>query len=181
MDTQVLWYLSRASGLVSLALFTATVVLGLLTAGRLGTPGFPRFAVQSLHRNLSVLSLVFLLVHIGGAVLDGYVEIRWVDALVPFASAYDPFWLGLGALSLDLVLAVVITSLLRTRLSPGVWRGVHLASYAAWPVAVVHGFAMSGPDTAWVLGFDVVCVAAAATALYWRTTRVHPDTTARVP
>ncbi|OLR94718.1 ferric reductase-like transmembrane domain-containing protein [Actinokineospora bangkokensis] len=177
----VLWYISRATGLVSLALFTATLVLGLLTAGRFAAAGLPRFAVQRLHRNLSLLSLAFLVVHVVSAVSDGYVEIGLVDAVVPFASAYDPFWLGLGAVAFDLLLAVLITSLLRTRLPLEVWRGVHLASYASWPVALVHGFAMAGDDTAWVLGFDVVCVAAAAGALLWRTTRLHPDTPVRTP
>jgi sulfoxide reductase heme-binding subunit YedZ len=163
-----LWYLSRGTGVLSLVLLTAVVVLGVLTRGGRALPGLPRFAVAGLHRNASLLSIAFLVVHVATAVIDPYVSIRWFDALVPFVGSYQPVWLGLGALSLDLMLAVVVTSLLRQRVGQRVWRLVHYSVYASWPVALVHSFTL-GPDI--TKGPQLVlaasCVAASVTALAW--------------
>src|SRR5581483_8167145 len=122
MNQHALWYLTRGSGIVALLLLTAATVLGLTTAARLATRRWPRFVVESLHRNLSLLSTVFVVVHIASAVLDKYVSLNWLDALVPFGAAYKPLWIGLGALSLDCFLAVAVTSLIRVRLGYRTWR-----------------------------------------------------------
>ena len=135
---QALWFASRATGLVSLLLLTGTVVLGCAHAARTGGgPTWPRFALHSVHRNLSLLTVLFLAVHVGTAIIDPYVQLHWTHALVPFVSSYHPFWLGLGSIALDLVLASVVTSLVRARLPHRVWRLVHLTSYR--PTAACRG------------------------------------------
>lgn len=134
-----LWYLTRGSGVVSLLLLTATTLLGVLTAGRWRSDRWPRFAVTALHRNLTLLALVFIGVHVGTTIADGYAPIGVKDAFVPFLSAYRPVWLGFGALTLDLLLALTITSLLRTHIGYRTWRALHWAAYATWPLALVHG------------------------------------------
>ena len=166
---KALWYLTRGSGVVSLVLLTAATVLGITTAVRWATVRWPSFVVEGLHKNVSLLSIVFLAVHITTAVVDGYVPIRWLDAVVPFAGQYKALWLGLGALSFDLLLAVAITSLVRVRLGYKIWRGVHWAAYAAWPVAVIHGLGI-GSDTSqgWMQLTDLVAVAAVLAAVCWR-------------
>ncbi len=164
-----LWYLSRGTGVLSLVLLTVVIVLGVLTRGGRRLPGLPRFAVAGLHRNVSLLSVTFLAVHITTAVIDPYVTIHWFDAIVPFVSGYQPLWLGLGALSLDLMLAAVVTSLLRQRIGQRLWRIVHLTVYASWPVALVHTFAL-GPDvrSGYQLVLAASCVLASAAAIGWR-------------
>ncbi|MGZ4666627.1 MAG: ferric reductase-like transmembrane domain-containing protein [Frankiaceae bacterium] len=164
-----LWYFSRATGVVTLGLLTLVVLLGVLTRGGKPLPGLPRFAVAGLHRNASLLVLVMLAVHISAAVLDSYAPISLADAVIPFVSAYRPFWLGLGALSFDLLLAVIATSLLRPYLGVRVWKAVHWAAYAAWPVALVHGLG-TGTDASegWMLAFTAVCVGVAVLAVIWR-------------
>ena len=102
---------------------------------------WPRFATTFLHRNISMLAVVFLVAHVATVVLDGFAPIGWKDAVVPFASAYRPLWLGFGAVAFDLVLALVVTSLLRNRIGPRTWRLVHWLAYVCWPFAVVHGLA----------------------------------------
>ena len=139
MDPQILWYAGRATGAVSLVLFTAVLVVGILTAGRAGVAGLPRAGVQRLHRSLSLVAIVFLTVHIVTTIVDGYVDIGWWDVVVPFAAGYDPFWVGLGTVAVDLLVAIGITSALRRRLPLGVWRAVHLTAYAMWPIALLHG------------------------------------------
>jgi sulfoxide reductase heme-binding subunit YedZ len=169
VNAKALWYLTRGSGIVSLILLTLAVLAGILTSTRWVKPRWPRFVVEGLHRNLSLLSTVFVVVHIASAVLDGYVSIRWIDAIVPFGAAYKPLWLGLGALSLDAFLAIAVTSLLRVRLGYRTWRGVHWLAYGCWALALVHGLgAGSDRNQAWMLGLDLVAVASVAVATGWR-------------
>jgi DMSO/TMAO reductase YedYZ heme-binding membrane subunit len=178
---QTAWFISRGTGLVSLILLTATVVLGVLTSGRFATSTTPRFAVSALHRNISLLAIVFLVVHISTAILDGYVPLHWIDVVIPFIADYHPFWLGLGAVAIDLLLAVMVTSLLRARMPLKVWRGVHWLSYACWPIAVAHGLGIGGADSklGWVITLNVVCVLAVAGISVWRANRTDADAEAR--
>ncbi len=167
---QLFWFVSRAAGLVSLVLLTTTVVLGITGKVRVALPGLPRFVLAHLHRNLSLLTVLFLGVHVSTAVIDPFAGIRWVDTVVPFLSGYRTFWLGLGVVALELLAALVLTSVLRARIGLRAWRAVHWAAYACWPVAVVHGLGMGGPDsrTPWVLVLTVGCVALVAGALVRR-------------
>ncbi len=157
----VTWYVARATGVVTLAFLTASVLLGILTSFRWSSPNWPRFVVEFVHRNVSLLVLVFLAIHVATVVLDAFAPIRWIDVVIPFVSAYRPFWLGLGAVAFDLLLALVVTSLLRHRIGYTPWRVVHWLAYACWPVAVLHGLG-TGSDTksGVVLVFTAACVVA---------------------
>ncbi len=165
----VLWYLTRATGAVALLLLTASLVLGVADVRRLSTAGWPRFMVDSLHRSVSLLALVFLVVHILTSVLDSYASISLVNAVVPFTGSYRPLWLGLGAVAFDLMLAVVITSLLKGRIGYRAWRAVHWLAYASWPLALVHGLG-TGSDvkSSWLLVLSVVCSLAVLAAVVSR-------------
>jgi hypothetical protein len=164
-----LWYATRATGTMTLLLLTATVVLGVAGTARWVSPRWPRLVTSGLHRNLSLLVVSFLAVHILTALLDTFAPVGWASVLVPFASAYRPLWLGLGTLASDLVLTLVITSLLRARLGLRAWRAVHWLAYAAWPVALWHGLG-TGTDARLplTLGIDVACAAAVLAVAAWR-------------
>ena len=168
-----LWYVSRATGLAALLLLTASVLLGLLVAGRLSSDRWPRFLTQGLHRNVSLLVLVFLALHVGSIVLDTYTSIPLAAAFVPFVSSYKEVWLSLGAVALDLLIALVVTSLLRDRLGYRVWRRLHWLAYACWPVAVVHGFGI-GTDRSlhWVIAPTIGCVGSVFAVATWRVVTV---------
>jgi methionine sulfoxide reductase heme-binding subunit len=169
VSSQALWYLTRGSGAVSLVLLTLALVLGILTSARWARDRWPRFVVDGLHRNLSLMSTVFVAVHIASAVIDGYVPIRWIDAVVPFDAVYRPLWLGLGALSLDVFIAVALTSLLRARLGHRVWRQVHWLAYGCWVLAFAHGLgAGSDRGQPWMLAINAVAAVSVAAALAWR-------------
>ncbi|HEY2259909.1 MAG TPA: ferric reductase-like transmembrane domain-containing protein [Solirubrobacteraceae bacterium] len=157
----VYWYVTRASGTVALILLTLSVVVGVAAVGRAHSPQWPRFVVDGVHRTSSLLAVVFLVVHIVTSVLDGFAPIGWLDSVIPFTGAYRPLWLGLGAVSFDLLLAVLITSLVRARLGYSGWRAVHWLAYAAWPVALIHGYG-TGSDVhqAWMLVISMACTAA---------------------
>jgi methionine sulfoxide reductase heme-binding subunit len=161
------WYLSRASGFVSLVLFSTTVVLGLLTAGRVASPNWPRFVTEDLHRNLALVTASFVAVHACMLLFDKYIGISPFAVLIPFTSTYLPIWVGLGALAFDVLLTLVITSLLRTRMTHRTWRLVHWLVYLGWPVAVAHTIGV-GTDRIWVLVVVAVCVGSVLAAGAYR-------------
>ena len=164
-----LWYATRATGLVTLLLLTVTVLLGILTTGRFATGNWPRFLTVGLHRNLSLLTVVFVALHVATTVVNTFTAISLTAAFVPFSSSYKTFWLGLGAVALDLLIALVATSLIRNRLGVRAWRGVHWAAYACWPVALAHGLG-AGTDrsTLWVFVLTVASAAVVAGVATWR-------------
>lgn len=161
-----LWYATRGSGYAALVLLTASVVLGVLAAQRWRSAEWPRFLVQAVHRSVSLLVLVFLGLHIVTAVLDPFAGLGVRDATVPFSSSYRPLWLGLGVVAMELLVALVVTSLVRQRLGYRAWRAVHWLAYACWPLALVHGLG-TGTDAAsgWGLLIDLCCIGAVAFAV----------------
>jgi methionine sulfoxide reductase heme-binding subunit len=172
----IYWYLTRSTGAVALVLLTLAIALGVLDVRRFSTPRWPRFVVDSLHRNVSLLAMVFLLLHILTSVLDSFAPISLVDAVVPFAGSYRPFWLGLGAISFDLLLAVTITSLLRKRMGYASWRAIHWLTYASWPVALLHGLG-TGSDvkSTWLLALSIACLAVVLGAVLIRVVDGWPE------
>ena len=160
-----LWYTARATGVVALILLTLTVALGVAGSTRLSPLGLPRLVRSGLHRNISLLSVAFVATHVLTTVLDPYAAISITSALVPFSSHYRPFWLSLGTIAFDMVLALVLTSMVRTRLSYRTWRAVHWLAYASWPIALWHGLG-TGSDSrvSWLLILDGVCVLVVAAA-----------------
>jgi len=163
------WFITRGSAVVTLILLTLTVALGVASAKRIEAAGVPRFVINAVHRNASLFAVVFLTIHVVTAVLDTYVHTRIVDAFIPFGAAYRSFWVGLGAISLDLFLAVLVTSLLRRHIGYRVWRATHWLAYASWPVALLHTLG-TGSDvgTTWMRVVTGVCVAIVAASVLTR-------------
>ena len=170
-----LWYASRACGTLALLLLTATVMLGIASGGRAVPRRIGRFEIGLLHRNLSLLTLVFLGVHVMTAVLDPFVHLKWAVSVVPFGASYRPLWLGLGTVGLDLLLAVAVTSALRRRLGVRRWKAVHWLAYAAWPLALFHGVG-TGTDTRLSLQLWLYagCLGAVVGAVWWRLAMAGP-------
>lgn len=169
MSNSLLWYTTRGAGAVTLILLSTVVVLGILSTLRVQSDRWPRFLTTGLHRNLALMTLVFLVLHIVTAVVDPYTNLGWAAAFIPFSSYYRTFWLGLGVISFELLLAIIITSLVRGYLGHRAWRAIHWLTYAAWPVGVIHGIG-TGTDTtsAWMLAITAACVAAVGMAIVLR-------------
>jgi sulfoxide reductase heme-binding subunit YedZ len=164
-----LWYSTRATGIVALLLLTASVVLGITTAGRAGGRRWPGFALADLHKRTSVMAMVFVVFHVLTAVVDSYVHIGWMSVVVPFTSGYQPLWTGLGTIAFDVLAAVAVSSVLRHRLSARLWRAIHWSTYACWPIAMAHALG-EGTD-AFAVWMDVlagVSTVAVLVSLVWR-------------
>jgi DMSO/TMAO reductase YedYZ heme-binding membrane subunit len=185
LHSQLIWFLNRGTGVVLVAVLTLSTAIGVLATGG-GSMRWPRFALQSLHRNVSLLAFALLLAHAAAPVLDTYVNhyapIAVLDAVVPFVSAYQPLALGLGTLAFDLIVVVVLTSLARQRLGRRTWFGVHLLTYAAWALGVVHGL-LIGTDaqTTWSLAVTGVSVAVVLAAVVARLLHRGPPQPAMRP
>jgi sulfoxide reductase heme-binding subunit YedZ len=164
-----LWYASRGTGVVALAMFTLVVLVGILTRGGRTLPGLSGWVTSSFHRNASLVAATFLIIHIATSIIDPYASIKIVDAFIPFVSSYRPLWLGLGAVAFDLMLAIIITSLLRNRMGSRSWRVIHWFTYVMWPLAVVHGFG-TGSDASqpWFVAITAMCVFLVLLAVIWR-------------
>jgi DMSO/TMAO reductase YedYZ heme-binding membrane subunit len=171
-----LWYLTRGTGATTLILLTVSVVLGVANVRRIRAAGLPRFVFDELHRNVSLLAIAFLLVHIVTTLFDPFAPINLIDAVIPFTSAYRPLWLGFGAIASDLLIAVTVTSVLRRRLGYPAWRAVHFLAYACWPVALLHGLGTgSDAKATWMIALTAACLVAVLVAAAARVSAGWPN------
>lgn len=162
------WFVTRGTGAVALVLLTISVALGVANVRRMELAGM-RFVLDALHRNVALLTVAFVLLHIITTLLDGFAPIVLIDVVVPFRSAYRPLWLGLGAVAFDLMAAVVLTSLVRHRFGHRAWRATHWLVYAGWPLALVHSYGTgTDPKAHWMLLLSGACVALVLVAVVAR-------------
>jgi predicted ferric reductase len=168
--TAALWDLGRGSGIAALVMLTVSVALGILGRSGRTALGLGRFGLNELHRTAALTGVGLVVVHLVSLFFDPYAQLRLVDMALPFLGSYRPFWLGLGTLAVDLLLVITVVSLLRQRVGPRVFRAVHWATYALWPVALTHAFG-TGTDatTLWMDLVGLSCVAGVVGAVGWRT------------
>jgi predicted ferric reductase len=169
IEGPLFWFANRGTGVVLLLLLTLTTVLGVLSTRGDAGRGLPRFVTQAFHRNLSMISLALLVGHVATAVLDTYVDIRWWQSFVPFINSnFKPLKLGLGTLALDLMVVVMVTSLIRHRVSHRPWRVIHVLAYACWGLSLAHSFGSTDADTGWGIAIGIVCAALVGLAVLYR-------------
>ncbi len=168
-----LWFVSRALGAMALLLLSVVIVLGILhntSVVKNADLGLPRFVLVALHRNLSLISVVFIALHVITVIVTDYVHLRIIDVFVPGIATFNPVAAAFGTVATDLVLAIVVTSMLRSRLSRRVWFWVHWTSYLCWPVSVVHAVlnASFRGTTWWTLAVPLLSMVAIVAALVYR-------------
>jgi predicted ferric reductase len=168
-----LWFVSRALGLVALLLLTLVIVLGILhdtSVVKNADLGLPRFVLVALHRNLSLITVVFVVLHVVTVVVTPYLRLRWIDTLVPGIAAYNPIAAAMGTVAVDLLVAITVTSLFRQRIPRRAWFLVHWTAYVCWPVTVLHAVlnASFRGTTWWTLVAPLLCLGALVAALLYR-------------
>ncbi len=166
MMDQAFWALGRGTGITALAFFTLSIALGIATRSGRPLVTLPRFAVEDVHRFAALVGTVMIVLHVGNLLLDPYAQLRLIDVVFPFLGAYKPFWLGLGTLAFDILIAVMVTSLLRQRVGLRTFRLVHWLTYLMWPIAFAHALG-NGTDTShgWFVLFAGACALTVAAAL----------------
>jgi len=168
----VVWYAARSAGIVAYLLLSSSVVLGLLMSTR-AKLGWPRFAVEEVHRFIAKLTGVFIVIHGGALLLDQVVPFTLQQELIPFTSSYRPFGVGLGIVSAELLAAIAVTNMLRAQIPYRLWRRVHTLTIVVWLGTTVH-LLLVGTDRAdpWLLGLCASAVTAVGLALAPRLARV---------
>lgn len=169
LGTQIMWYVTRSSGFIALLLLTMTVVLGVSSAQKVKVGKIPRVYFAELHRSIALFALVLLAIHIFTAVVDPFTKLGWTTAFDPFGRTYRPLYLGIGVTAFDLLLAILVTSLLRDRLKQRTWKKLHFLSYVIWVFAVVHGLG-TGTDShySFALAIYGVCLLAVVISVWVR-------------
>ena len=142
----ITWDTARAGGLVAYVLVTAAVAVGLVLRNRWQSSRWPRLVTNELHGYLSLLALVFIVIHVVAVAIDPFTHFGLAAVLVPFASHYRPVWMSLGIVALYLLLAVWVSSRLRRRIGHRLWRQIHVLAFAVYAAATVHGLG-TGSDT----------------------------------
>ena len=170
----VFWYVTRASGIIAWIVLTASVVWGVLMAGKVvGRRPGPKWMLD-LHRFLGGAAVVLVALHLSSLLLDSYTDFTPRDLVVPFASSWRPVAVAWGVLALYLLVAVEVSSLAMRRLPRKTWHVIHLASYACFLLVSVHaltaGTDVANPVARFVGVFGVVAVTllAALRTVTWR-------------
>jgi predicted ferric reductase len=107
-----------------------------------------------LHRYLGGIATIFVGVHIVALLGDTYVHFGLASVLIPFASRWHQVAVAWGITALYLLLAVELTSLIRTRVPKRLWRATHYASFPLFIVATIHALSAGTDARTW--GFEVV-------------------------
>jgi methionine sulfoxide reductase heme-binding subunit len=155
------WYAARAGGILAFALLTAAVIVGLLLSGRARIEGWPRFALEDVHRFVGLLAGTFILLHVGVLLVDGYLPFSLTSVLVPGVAPYRPVAVAAGVVSAELLAALAVANRYRKALAYRFWRRTHYLNFAVWLLALVHGIT-AGTDTRTPWGVALYLGAAAA-------------------
>ena len=169
LTSPYLWYTTRATGMVTLVLFTLVVSLGTLVANRVGGKKIGRFELNELHRSVTLVAMVFLVIHILTTLLDSYVSTGWLSPLIPLISSYRRVGVAIGAVAFDLIVAVWVSSLLKARVKYQSWRFIHWFSWLAFASAITHAY-LTGTDAKHGLGLALVvaCTLVVLVSALWR-------------
>ena len=145
MTPELCWYIARATGLVAWGLLTACVLLGLALSTRaLGRRPTSRWLLD-LHRYLGGLALLFVGGHLAAILADSFEHFTIADLVLPMSSQWRPGAVAWGVVSLYLLVAVEVTSLLVRRLPRSIWLAVHLSSYPLFAMTTAH-LLLAGSD-----------------------------------
>jgi methionine sulfoxide reductase heme-binding subunit len=169
LTSPYIWYTSRVSGVIALVMLTLVIVLGILISTRVGGRRVGRFEITEMHRSISLIAMIFVGIHVVTTVIDTYVNINWISAVVPMTSSYKRLPVAIGTVAIDFMLAVWLSSQLKERLDPRAWRAIHFSSYASFVAAAIHSY-LVGTDERSLWGLVVLgsCVAMVLLATLWR-------------
>jgi predicted ferric reductase len=166
----VTWNVARSGGFTAYVLLTLAVVVGLALSTQIQSPGrWPRLLNSELHNFLTLLSAIFVVVHVLAVWVDPFTHFGWSEVFIPFASHYRPEWMALGIVALYLGIAIGISTWLRPRIGYTWWRRLHVLTLGIYALVTIHGIG-TGSDTMtwWGLGIYLVSVVLVGSLFCWR-------------
>ena len=144
---QIWWFVTRAAGLIAYLLLWFSTVWGLAVPSKLVAPLLEQTYTFDFHQFISLLSIVFTVLHIIVLMVDQYLPFTIWQVLIPFLAPYRPFWVGVGAISFYIILLVTITFYLRKHIGMTAFRSIHELSLVGYLGATLHGL-FAGTDGA---------------------------------
>ncbi len=171
------WYVARAGGFTAYILLTLAVFTGAAQSLKWQGGKWPRMVNYETHNFLTLLSSVFIVVHVLAVWIDPFTSFTWFEVFVPFASHYRQVWVALGIVAFYLIIATIITSLLRNKIGYKVWRFLHLGTFIVFLLTTIHGIA-TGSDTRtwWAALIYFVCFGAVSGIIMLRALTPAPQT-----
>lgn len=164
---QVTWDIARSGGFVAYGLLTLAVALGLALSMRWQAPHWPRLINSELHNFVTLLSLVFVIIHVLAVWLDPFTAFGWAEVFIPFVSHYRAVWMAFGIVALYLGLALAASVWLRRYIGYEWWRRLHTLTLVVYALVTVHGLTTgSDTSTAWAAAIYTLSVLLIA-ALLW--------------
>jgi predicted ferric reductase len=166
----VTWDVARAGGFTAYVLLTLAVAVGLMLSTQLQSPSrWPRLLNSELHNFLTLLSTIFLVVHVLAVWIDPFTHFGWSEVFIPLVSSYRPMWMALGIVALYLGIAIGLSTWLRPRIGYTWWRRLHVLTLLVYALATVHGIG-TGSDTQtwWGLSIYLVSIILVGALLYRR-------------
>jgi predicted ferric reductase len=174
------WYVARAGGMLAFTLLTASVVLGLLMSRRDRFDAWPRFALEDVHRFVSLLAGTFIVIHGGALLFDGYLPFSLTSLLVPFTAPYRPLAVAAGVVAAELLAALALTNHYRASLPHRFWRRAHYLNFAVWLLALAHGIT-AGTDSKTPWAISIYLASAAMVAALTAGRLLPPERPVRQP
>ena len=154
----VTWDVARAGGFTTYILLTLSVIVGLALSTQIQSPSrWPRLLNSELHNFLTLLSTIFLVIHVLAVWIDPFTNFGWNEIFIPLASHYRPEWMAFGIVGLYLGIAIGISTWLRPHIGYKWWRRLHVLTRGIFALATVHGIGTgSDTQTPWALGIYIV-------------------------
>ncbi len=154
----VTWDIARAGGFTAYILLTLAVIVGLALSTQIQSPSrWPRLLNSELHNFLTLISAIFLVVHILATWVDPFTRFSWNEILIPLTSHYRPEWMAFGIVALYLGIAIGISTWLRPHIGYKLWRQLHVLTLGIFALATIHGIGTgSDTQTPWALGIYLV-------------------------
>jgi predicted ferric reductase len=145
----VTWDIARAGGITAYLLMAFSVIIGLALSLHFQSARWPRLINNELHNFLSLLGLVFVIIHVLAVWIDPFTKFGWRDVFIPFLSSYHTFWLALGIISLYLGIAIGISAWIRPRIGYQWWRRLHYLTFLLFILVTLHGIMIGSDSKSW--------------------------------
>ncbi|WP_433478807.1 hypothetical protein ACQPZP_18245 [Spirillospora sp. CA-142024] len=159
-------FLDFYCGVFALVSLSLTVMVGVVATDRVILSPARRVHAQAVHRALAFIAVAMLILHLTSQLARH--RVGAVQAFLPLSFHHLGDY-GLGTLAFYLLVVAFAGGVARGRFAaarrPWVWRVLHLAAYAAWPIGVLHGLTSGRAPARWVTGGYLICLAGVAVAL----------------
>jgi DMSO/TMAO reductase YedYZ heme-binding membrane subunit len=130
------------------------MIWGLILSTKISKEYTPAPATLALHNAVSWVAIGIGMLHGLALLMDTYYTYGFLDIVIPFVGPYRAVWVGLGIISLYVMLIASASFAWTSWLGQRGWRWIHYTTFPIYGLVTLHGL-MSGTDS-WQLGTDIL-------------------------